>query len=113
MKISSFLVVFLVFDTFPSNVNAMTGRTVKKNMGKKAKSPLPDTKKSDLTYFIGFWEGIDRLDGADSQRSIALVPGDYNNFTFLGCLAFFQICALLMLALMMMSWPSLRQHRRT
>jgi hypothetical protein len=115
MKISSSLVVFLVFGASPSNVNAVTGRAVNDNsMGKKAKSPIPDTnKKFDLTYFIGFWEGVDGLDGADTQHSMVLVPGKFNNFTFLGCLAFFQICALLMLALMMTSWPSLGQRRRT
>jgi hypothetical protein len=114
MKISSSLIVYLVFGNFPSDVYAVAGRTANDNsMGKQAKSPISYTKTVDLTYFIGFWEGVDGLDGADFQHSIALVPGEYNKFTFLGCLAFFQICALLMLALMMTSWPNLRQHRRT
>ncbi len=113
MKISSSLIVYLVFGTFPSSVNAVTGRTANDNsMGKKSKSPIPDTKTVDPNYSTRFWEGIEGLDGAGAQRSIALAPGEYNKFTFLGCLAFFQICALLMLALMMTSWPSLRQYWR-
>lgn len=47
------------------------------------------------TWYIGFWQGVDPLDGAEIQREFLPVGGGMdgiNNFTITGRIEFSQLC---------------------
>ena len=44
------------------------------------------------TWYIGYWTGIDPLDGTDMNREFVPVMGHDNNFTFTGRIEYSEIC---------------------
>jgi hypothetical protein len=44
------------------------------------------------TYYVGYWTGIDPLDGTDMNREFVPVMMQDNNFTFTGRIEYSEIC---------------------
>mmetsp|Transcript_24700 Transcript_24700/g.44723 ORF Transcript_24700/g.44723 Transcript_24700/m.44723 type:complete len:179 (+) Transcript_24700:183-719(+) len=47
----------------------------------------------DSNYFVGFWEGLDPLDGAVCYRSIVPTVSGDNQYVYVGRQEYFQLCA--------------------
>eukprot|EP00978_Attheya_sp_CCMP212_P036399 scaffold164830_cov53-Attheya_sp.AAC.2 len=47
----------------------------------------------DSNYFVGFWEGLDPLDGAVCYRSIVPTVSEDNEYVYVGRQEYFQLCA--------------------